>query len=187
MKLIRDIKKSFISGLRQGMSVLSVLRHIILMLTAIGCTVGAIFAVFEPLRLLMKPTDIQEITPGKRIQSSIEKLSSASREIDTLFQEIATNLRNRERALNELESKNEKLAAKEEVLTKRINDLKDMPPVVAEYFQQITMQSLKQMERRSTTRDIIMNVIIFVLGIFSTLVITVLYNRSKPKKVDEHK
>lgn len=108
-------------------------------------------------------------TPGERIQASINNLSKASQEVDILFQEIVMDLRNRELALAELQTKNNELAAQEEELRKRIAALKDIPVDVAEYFQKINQQNLEQLDKRSGRRDLLF----FILGIVLSALVSI--------------
>src|SRR3972149_6985391 len=99
-------------------------------------------------------------TPAERLQTLIDNLSKSSKDAELLTQEIVADLRKRELALAELQSKNQQLAAEEEDLKKRIALLKEVPVDVAEYFQRINQQNLEKIDRRSSKRDIAF----FILG-----------------------
>ena len=113
-------------------------------------------------------------TPGERIQSSINNLRKISDEVDGLFQEIAADLKKRELALAELDTRNKELVIQEEGLRKRIDTLKDVPIEAAEYFQKINQQTLEHMDKRSGRRDFLF----FVLGIVTSAVISIILRLS---------
>jgi len=112
----------------------------------------------------------REVPPGERIQQSISKLSSASQEIDVIIQNIVKDIKNRQTALEELKARHQTLLQEEGELSKRVEMLKDLPLEVAKYFQQISEQTLQQVEKRRARRDIVM----FIFGILVTTAIAIL-------------
>jgi archaellum component FlaC len=112
----------------------------------------------------------REVTPGERIQQSISKLNSVTQEIDAIIQDIVRDIKSRQTVLEDLKTRHQTLSQEEAELSKRVKILKDLPLEVAKYFQQISEQTLQQMEKKRARRDILM----FVLGIVVTTVIAIL-------------
>ena len=112
----------------------------------------------------------REVTPGERIQQSISKLNSSSQEIDVVIKDIVQDIKRRQTVLEELKSRHHTLSQEEAELSKRVEVLKDLPLEVAKYFQQISEQTLQQMEKKRARRDTLM----FVLGIVVTTFIAIL-------------
>jgi Ca2+/Na+ antiporter len=112
----------------------------------------------------------REVPPGERIQKSISKLSNASKEIDVIIQDIVNDIKKRQTVLEQLKASNQTLRQEEEETSKRLKILKDTPLEVANYFQQISEQTLQQVEKRRARRDIVM----FIFGILATTVIAIL-------------
>jgi len=112
----------------------------------------------------------KEIPPGERVRQSISKLSTASKEIDDIIQDIVQDLKVRQVALEELKARQQCLSQEEGELSKRVEILKDFPVEGAKYFQQINEKILQQMEKKRARRDILM----LFLGIIVTTIITIL-------------
>jgi len=120
--------------------------------------------------LLKKRAARREIPLGERIQQSMSKLSIASQEIDVIIQNIVKDIKNRQTVLEELKARHQTLLQEEGELSKRVEMLKDLPLEVVKYFQQISEQTLQQVEKRRARRDMMM----FIFGIIVTTVIGIL-------------
>ena len=87
-----------------------------------------------------------------------------------IMRDISIDIEKRRSILTELENRYQALNEQESELSKKIEILKDLPIEVAEYFQQINDQSLQQIEKRRTRRD----VLFFILGILFTAIVATL-------------
>ena len=133
-------------------------------------SIGIALLIFLVIHFFKKPrVTYYWISPGERIQTVVDKLSNASKEVDDIIHEITTDLETRKYALAELQAKNKELAVEEEILNKRLKVLKETPIEVAQYFQELNQRSLEAMEKRNVHRDMMM----FVLGIAVTTVVTI--------------
>jgi myosin heavy subunit len=112
----------------------------------------------------------KEVPPGERFQESISKLSSASKEINMIIQDIVGDINKRQSALEQLKQRHQTLSQEEQELSKKVKMLKDVPLEVANYFQQISQETLQQVEKKRARRDVVM----FVLGILVTTVVAIL-------------
>ena len=143
----------------------------VVILTGIISLIVALIAQVTTLYSLRKKRAAgREVTPGERIQQSISKLSSSSQEIDAIIKDIVQDIKRRQTVLEELKASHHTLSQEEAELSKRVEVLKDLPLEVAKYFQQISEQTLQQMEKKRAGRDTLM----FVLGIVVTTVIAIL-------------
>lgn len=136
----------------------------------ISAIVALLAQVISVYSLRKKRAARREVPPGERIQQSISKLSSASQEIDAIIQDIVQDVKRRQTVLGELKVEHQTLSQEEAELSKRVEMLKDLPLEVAKYFQQISEQTLQQVEKKRARRDILM----FILGIIVTTVIAIL-------------
>ncbi|KXK12088.1 MAG: hypothetical protein UZ14_CFX002002442 [Chloroflexi bacterium OLB14] len=141
---------------------------IVALIAAVTTIAASTIATLFGKRLQKTPTT--SYPASNRIQALIENLSKSSTEAETLLQEIITDIKTREKALNELQSKNAELATQETELKKRIEKLKDVPIEVAEYFQKINAQNLENIDKRSGQRDFQF----FILGIVVSTVIAII-------------
>jgi septal ring factor EnvC (AmiA/AmiB activator) len=121
-------------------------------------------------RLRKKRAVRKEVPPGERFQESISKLSSASQEINMIIQDIVQDIDKRQSALEQLKERHQVLSQEEQELSKKVKMLKDVPLEVANYFQQISQETIQQVERKRARRDVVM----FILGILVTTVVAIL-------------
>ena len=142
----------------------------LLLYLLMGSIVGSIYYALSINLLGRKSVTKGESTPGERIQQSILKLRSASQEVDTTVLDIVQDIKQRESMLQDLENKYQDHIQQELELSRKVEMLKDLPIEVAEYFQTLSEQSLLQIEKRRTKRD----VLFFILGILFTIVIALL-------------
>jgi len=143
-------------------------------ITAISALVGILVAVLITnlnfIRERKSPAIASTVTPTNRLQKLVDDLSKSSSEADKIIREITDDLKKREVALSELQSRNTELVTQEAELRRRIDLLKEMPIEVAEYFQKINEQNLKTIDKRSSRRDFQF----FVLGIVVSTIIAII-------------
>lgn len=145
--------------------------------SGIGVSVAAVTANYLYLlvkrpHVLYAPSDYKQ-KPSERSAASLNELSSKlesiSLEIDAAMQTLSSEITERQEAIEGLKKQNETLSEEEEKLQTRVNALKDVPLEVAEYFQRINSEHLRELEKRSSKRDVGM----FVLGIFVTTIVSI--------------
>jgi myosin heavy subunit len=137
---------------------------------AISIVPALILQLIRHYLLRKKRAERKEVPPGERFQESISKLSSVSQEINMIIQDIVRDINKRQSALEQLKQRHQTLSQEEQELSKKVKMLKDVPIEVANYFQQISQETLQQVEKKRARRDVVM----FVLGILVTTVVAIL-------------
>jgi len=114
-------------------------------------------------RLFKIPQRTPSQTYAQRLAGLTESLRKSSQDVDAIVQELSSVAQEREAAVRKLEGDLGTLAAREQELQKRVNELQNLPLSVAEQFAALTTVS----EKRSARRD-------YVLFGFGVLVSTLL-------------
>ena len=135
-------------------------------------TVFGVFAnyFYDFYKRVIRKEKPEQLTVAKRLRDSIGTLEKTSQDVEFLLSEVAGDLKKREQALMELQSRNEALSSQEKDLTNRISKLKNVPIEVAEYFQQINQKNLEQIDKKSGKRDLMF----FILGIVASAIVAIL-------------
>lgn len=115
-------------------------------------------------KFLRKP--LPQPTYAERLANLTAGLSKASREVDSVLQEMALVARERETSATRMEGVLLELEKRERDLQKRIDILQTVPIPVAEQFAKLVEPS----ERRSARRDYIL----FLAGVVATTKIAIL-------------
>ncbi len=103
---------------------------------------------------------------SERLAQLTVSLTKASREVDSVLSELAQVARNREGAVQKLESDLEALEMREEDLKEKIEALENTPLPVAEHFAKL----LESRENRSVRRDYML----FGAGVIVTTVVAII-------------
>jgi hypothetical protein len=114
--------------------------------------------------------EAEKSSPSEKMKDLLEKLDSATTEMDATIQEVVVDLKNRQNAIDELQRRNQTLQEEESDLKSKIDKLRDVPLEVADYFRQINENVLIRFERRTAKRDLLF----FVLGIIVTVSVTMI-------------
>jgi cell division protein FtsB len=103
---------------------------------------------------------------GERLSELTASLTKASSEVDSILSELAQVARNRESAVQKLETDLQTLESREKELKEQIEALENTPLPVAEHFAKL----LETGERRSAKRDYIL----FGAGVVATTIIAII-------------
>lgn len=112
----------------------------------------------------------KEISTSLRLKESILKLSKAADGMDSVIRDVVAEMKARENVLEELRNRIDVLSEEDEKLSQEVETLRQTPVPVAEYFQEINIRNLQQLEKKRARRD----AIFFVLGIVVTTTIAVI-------------
>jgi cell division protein FtsB len=97
-----------------------------------------------------------------RVAKLAENLKRSSEEVDSILEEIAVVMTDRQAAAAKLDKELERLSRHESQLKEQIDVLKDVPIPVAEHFAKLTERG----ERRSAKRDYLL----FGAGVLTSIV-----------------
>ncbi|MCL4273720.1 MAG: aminoacyltransferase [Anaerolineales bacterium] len=137
--------------------------------------ISFVLALFGGLAAITGWTDLISLKQGKfklskdnysqKLETLLENLSKASKEVDSVLDELSTIAKEREASIAKLESGLASLEEQEKTLKKRVDELKDIPIPVAEHFASI----LEKGEKRSAYRDYLL----FGLGVLLSTIISI--------------
>src|SRR5436853_5947621 len=80
----------------------------------------------------------ESLSHSERLAKLTESLMTASKEVDAVLSELSQVARDREQAVQKIETDLQNLQEREKELQKRIETLQSVPLPVAEYFAQLT-------------------------------------------------
>lgn len=124
--------------------------------------------IFFQFRILLGRKKHQEIQSySQRLATITKSLSKASIEVNNLLNELTEVVKNREAAVQDLETVINSLQDREVRLETRIKDLQNIPIKVAEHFTELA----KKNERRTVVRDYVL----FGLGVIVSTIITIAF------------
>ena len=117
------------------------------------------------LRYILKKKDEEE-THSQKLSRLRASLTEASKEVDNVLGELAQVTRDREKAVQQLETELTNLESREKQLKQTIQDLEKVPIPVAEHFAKLIGKG----ERRSAWRDYIL----FGAGVIVSTIIAII-------------
>lgn len=120
------------------------------------------------LKLIFVFEENELLSFKERFSNSISTLKSASKDVDSVIEEIAEISKEKYQTISKLEKQLEYLEKKENHLEDKISTMEKVPVESMKYFEEV----LNKGEKRSAKRDYI----IFLLGIIFTTIIGVLLN-----------
>jgi len=155
----------------------------VLLAAFVSIAVGAVGAISSPLinklaerwPLLARYLPTANVrgktkTYRERLDELHESLAKATQEVDAIVSEMTEVTLRRESAVAQLEKQVGVLESREQELTLRIENLKNVPMPVAEHFAQLTAQLTNEGEKKSALRDYRL----FVAGVIVTTIMAII-------------
>jgi septal ring factor EnvC (AmiA/AmiB activator) len=151
--------------IRVGLEILISLLGGLLSLSAGGVVASELIQ--RSIRKLFGKEQKQEtLSHRDKLAKLTESLMTASRDVDAVLLELSQVARDREKAVERIETDLVNLQEREKELQKRIETLQNVPLPVADYFAQISVSG----EKRSAKRDYVL----FGSGVIVSTVIAIL-------------
>lgn len=118
------------------------------------------------IRRILGIKESERETYSEKLSNLTESLMKASQEVDSVLSELAQVARDREKAVQKLETELAGLETHEKQLKQRIQELENVPIPVAEHFAKLIVKG----EKRSAWRDYIL----FGAGVVVSTVIAII-------------
>jgi chromosome segregation ATPase len=136
------------------------------LLSLLGAGVASSALIQKLVRRLFRIQEEPEKPYSERLSELTTSLTKASSEVDSILSELAQVARNRESAVQKLETDLQTLESREKELKEQIEALENTPLPVAEHFAKL----LETGQRRSAKRDYIL----FGAGVVATTIIAII-------------
>ncbi len=135
------------------------------LLATLSTTAGTVISIYSRVPKHVQPQKIKSYS--QRLTDLRENLTKASSQVDNILVEIAKVAEEREKAVRKLNSKLAKFEGEATAQQKKIQELKDIPTPVADYFAELIEHS----EKNSATHDYLL----FLAGIVVSIVLSLIF------------
>ncbi len=138
----------------------------------LGTLIPVLFAFMGDMlsRFLKKNKKSEAPSPTEKLNVALNTLKRTASEMDSVITDVTSDIRRRQEALAELQTRSDAMTAQEAALQKKIDHLSNIPVEVARYFQEINAANLVELDKKSSRRDITF----FILGVVVSVITAVI-------------